>query len=155
MSEDHGYRIGLARGNGPVSRLIKRETRSPYSHAYLLTPKRKVLESVAWHGMRVRKWEPGEVETTDFFAVSDCRLDQWQDVEAWMRDAVRRGVKYDYRAIFRWAAKLPMHVNGKVFCSEAIECGFKFAKRPLFSCEPQYVSPRDFSINNQLYPLAP
>ena len=152
---DNGYRIGLSRGSGPISRLIKRETRSEYSHGYLLTSARIVVESVAWHGCRVRRWEPNEMVDTDYFGVADRSLDQWQAVEDYMRDAVTRGVRYDYRAIIRWMIKLPMGENNKAFCTELLEAGAVAAGDPLFRCEPQYVSPRDHSICRRLYPLPP
>ena len=154
-SIDHGYRIGLSKGNGPISRLIKRETRSEYSHGYLLTPNKFVVESVAWDGMRVRKWSPSEIETVDFFDVSDRSLQTWEEIEETMREWVKQGIRYDYRSIVRWMVKLPMHKNGKVFCTEALELAGQMAGDPLFRSEPQYISPRDHSIIIRLFPRPP
>ncbi|MFA6043366.1 MAG: hypothetical protein WC718_00150 [Phycisphaerales bacterium] len=157
--QDHGYRIGLVKGRGLVSRLISREIRDDKTHGYLLCPQRltvrEVVESVAGPGMRVREWDPAETKTADFYDVGGRTLAQWQSVERLMREWVAMGVKYDYPGILSWRAKLPMSVNGKLFCTEALELADQMAGDPLFRCAPHYISPRDFDINLRLIPRLP
>ena len=157
--QDHGYRIALVRGRGVISKLISRETRNEKTHGYLLCPRRgavrEVVESVAGPGMRVREWCPEETKTAEYFDVEGRTLAQWQAIERYMREWAAMGIKYDYPGILSWRAKLPMSVNGKLFCTEALESAGQMAGDPLFRCAPHYISPRDFDINQRLIPRLP
>lgn len=113
-------RIALFRGTGVVSRLIRWQTRSEYSHAALVLPDSldRVVESREFAGVQLRTLTEHEMRAVDYYAVPSMTDDQY----ALVMDAARReiGKPYDYWSVARFLSKRPARENGKWFCSEFV-----------------------------------
>lgn len=106
----------LFRGRGFVSRLIRWQTRSCYSHAALLLPDGRVVES--WQGAGVRITRLEDWQDVDVFDVAGMTPAQWERAIAFALRQVGHG--YDYWAIVRFISRERMPENNRWFCSELV-----------------------------------
>jgi len=132
-----------------ISRLIRFQTRSKYSHTALLTSDNTVIE--AWHKGGVQEvasistlHTPGtKVDVFEFTWKVDKEL-----IEEFARKQV--GCKYDFLAILRFLSRRPYTENDRWFCSELIASAAEYAGYPLIRLPSYEVSPRDIAGSAKL-----
>ena len=132
-----------------ISRLIRFQTRSKYSHTALLTSDNTVIE--AWHKGGVQEvasistlHTPGTiVDVFDF----TWNVDE-EGIEEFARKQV--GCSYDFLAILRFLSRRSYTENKKWFCSELIASATEYAGYPLIRLPSYEVSPRDIAGSAKL-----
>lgn len=109
-------RVLLFRGRGLISTAIRWQTRSEYSHAALLMPDGRILES--WQGAGVRVKEITDWADVDRFTVPALTETGWGKVLdfAW----AQIGAGYDYTGVLRFVSRRKSPENGRWFCSELV-----------------------------------
>lgn len=143
-------KLALYRGTSLVSRLIRWQTRSVYSHAAMLMDDDTVYE--AWHRGGVShaptlgfNHSPGTmVELYTFFATDD----QLAKIEAFLKSQV--GCKYDWLSVIRFVTRFRTTDGSKSrwFCSELVFAALDAAGiPPLSRIEPHLITPRDLGMS--------
>ncbi len=115
--------VCLHRGSSLVSRLIRLQNRSDYSHASLVLPTGEHIESregkgVLWHE-RFTLTNP--TERVDWFAVNG--MDGAQLDHLWAFLKAQRGKAYDWPMVFGFISRSRTEGHesgGKWFCSELV-----------------------------------
>jgi len=131
-------RIGLHRGASWISKAIRWQTRSEYSHASLCFSD-CIIESMEGHGVRLLgRYERGQ--TVDLYRVAarDIERDVWQFA------AAQLGKGYDWTMVLRFLTRRQesRSSTGKWFCSELVFASLQQAGVNLLErCEPWEVSP--------------
>jgi len=110
------YRILLFRGKGPISRAIRWQTRSQYSHAALQLPSGAIVES--WQGAGVQYREDVSYANVDAFTVPSMTKDQWIVAAQFCLSHI--GDRYDYRGVFRFLTRVKPRWDNRWFCSELV-----------------------------------
>jgi uncharacterized protein YycO len=136
------FSISLHRGTALVSRLIRWQTRSEYSHAGIVLPDQSFIE--AREGKGVRQFprltaNPGE--TIDLFEV-DVTETQSEDITWFLIQQL--GKPYDWTMVARFITRRDetRASSGKWFCSELVFAAFQQAGVDLLrGTEPWEVSP--------------
>jgi uncharacterized protein YycO len=121
-----GLRIGLHRADGWVSKAIKWQTRSDYSHASLVLPDNTVLESMQGRGVVKYRSVQGCAEVVDLFSVTAlARVHN----DALQFALEQLGKPYDYTMVARFISRRPANraESGKWFCSELVFAAFAHA----------------------------
>jgi len=144
-------KVLLYQGRSWISKAIKWQTRSKYSHVAVELNDGSVIE--AWHKGGVRRiinpWV-GHTNRTrvDFFSVNADFAPA--TLETWLRQQV--GMKYDFGAIARFMSRRNEPADDRWFCSELVTYGFRVAGLDLLheSIPASHVSPRDVSISPYL-----
>lgn len=140
-------RILLYQGKSVISRIIRWQTRSRYSHAAIELDSRQIIE--AWHVGGVRLLESVYEGHTPRTVVDCFEVDGDYDgdaVEGWLLRQV--GQKYDFTAIARFMSRRDHPTNGKWFCSELTAEAFKIGGLELLRrIPPSHISPRDLSLS--------
>lgn len=106
----------LFKGRGIISTLIRWQSRSQYSHAALLMPDGRIIESWQGDGVRIKTvtdWT--DIEIYDVEGMTDF---QWELALDFARDLVGHG--YDYKAVLRFVSRRPASDNERWFCSELV-----------------------------------
>ena len=145
--------VALFKGRSLISRLIRWQTRSEYSHAALWLPEtEEVIE--AWHRGGVRRGPIHNVHTpgteVDIFSVDlplarsyeEPLLDQYED--RMMQFATKQvGGRYSFRSVFRFLSRRSAeHRPGIWFCSELVTRAFRIGGASLLERIPsEHVSP--------------
>jgi len=112
-------KILLFKGKTVISRFIRWQTRSPYSHAALLLDDgRSIIESVEGAGVRERFLTEDDAGGFDAFMVPGLSPTQAAAVISFAR--AQLGRKYDYWAIIRFIDRERMPENDRWFCSELV-----------------------------------
>lgn len=145
--------ILLYRGKSWVSKLIRFQTRSVYSHASLYVPKIGNFE--AWHKGGVRCTDSPSVGHTpgtpvDAFRVTMAQVHAEQIIQ-FVQGQV--GKDYDFRSVFRFLTRRPEHPTdkNKWFCSELVFAAFEHGGIKLLErIEPWAVSPAILSYSPYL-----
>lgn len=143
--------IALYKGKSTISRLIRWQTRSQYSHAAALLDDGSVIE--AWHigGVRhapslMANHTPGT--QVDIYTVP-CAVRQQKVYETFL--VAQIGKKYDFKSVFRFASHVSARETGKWFCSELVTAALNEANlNPLARINPAEVSPQLLSISPEL-----
>jgi uncharacterized protein YycO len=137
--------IALHKGKSVVSRLIRWQTRSEYSHASLLLEDGCVIESregsfrTGPGGVRKLSSMPAN-ETVDLFRV-EAPVD-WPTMLTWLNGQI--GKPYDWTMVARFISRrqASRKESGKWFCSELVFAALqKGGVNLLARCEPWEVSP--------------
>ena len=122
MSKLH---IALFRGTSLVSRVIKWQTRSMYSHAAFYWPDTQTVVE-AWHIGGVRQGcihaahTPGTI--VDYYSVDLPEERSEEEVYLWLMGQV--GKAYDYRGVLKFISRRKAAIKeGKWFCSELVMSG--------------------------------
>ena len=132
-----------------ISRLIRFQTRSKYSHTALLTSNDTVIE--AWHKGGVQEVEsPSTLHTAG--TVVDVFDFTWKvDAEAIEEFARKQiGCRYDFLAILRFLSRRSYAENDRWFCSELIASACERAGSSLVNLPASQVSPRDIAASVKL-----
>lgn len=108
--------ILLFRGRGLISRLIRWQTRSVYSHAAIMTRAGTIIE--AWHRGGVREKNLSDYRDIDFFVVPDMSPEQWDRAIAFARGQL--GKRYDYLGVIRFVTRRRHLSSRRMFCSELV-----------------------------------
>jgi uncharacterized protein YycO len=119
----------LFRGRGIISMLIRWQSRSPYSHAALLMPDGRIVESWQGSGVRIKSvkdWT--DIEIYDVVAMDDFA---WSLALDFAADLVGSG--YDYKAVMRFVSRRPASDNERWFCSELVFAALQSAGISLLS----------------------
>lgn len=143
-------KIALFKGNGLVSRLIRWQTRSDYSHAAVIGPSGEVYESREFKGVRKLRTlaEAAGVAKVDVFEVQtvpeqDLRILAYLDLQV--------GKGYDYWSILRFVSRRNKEnrwSRSRLFCSEYVFLAFAEAGIALLSrVESSQVSPALLSMS--------
>jgi uncharacterized protein YycO len=121
-----GLRIGLHRSDGWVSKAIKWQTRSDYSHASIVLADDTVLESMQGRGVVWGRKVQDCAEPVDLFAVTALARVHHDALEFAKRQL---GKPYDYTMVARFISRRPAHraESGKWFCSELVFAAFAHA----------------------------
>lgn len=151
-------RIALYQGKSPISRLIRWQTRSPYSHAAFLLDDGSVIEawqpcvreiSPARHSSLAtrhfaalsRQHTPGT--TVDIFKfVAPLTADENRQLEFLARRDV--GTPYDYRGIIRFLTRQRDGRSRRLFCSEQVFARCRQIGRPLLERTEAWRVPPDW-----------
>lgn len=115
-------RIALYQGKSWISKLIRWQTRSKYSHAAFLLDDDTVIE--AWQpcvrhvaNLSAQHTPGTQVDIFNF-------VEPLTDAEKWRLECLARkdiGTPYDYRSIFRFLTReRPPGIDAKLFCSEQV-----------------------------------
>jgi uncharacterized protein YycO len=134
-------RIGLHRSEGWISKAIKWQTRSDYSHASLVLPDDTVLESIQGRGVVHGRKVESCVECVDLFAVKALTRVH-NDALAFAISQL--GKPYDYTMVARFVTRRTesTRTKEKWFCSELVFAAFLHAGLPLLrDTQPWEVSP--------------
>ena len=149
-------RIGLYRGTGAVGWLIKKQSRSVYSHAALLVPgsSNRVIESREFKGVQLATLTDNDKLAIDWFAIPSMTDEQYQVAFDFALKQI--GMPYDYWSVARFLSKTPARENGKWFCSELVfksiaETGVRLLKR----IESAEVSPGLLSFSPLMIQVSP
>ena len=144
-------RILAYKGIGPISKAIRWQTRSPFSHVAMELNDGTVVE--AWH-------KGGVVHASDFRAmhtpgtqvVAYKILGGFDEVatEEFLLEQV--GKKYDFQSVFRFVSRRKAPANDKWFCSELVEVGLLEGGLRLLNGPPSEHSPRDTVMSPVLLP---
>ena len=139
-------RVLLFSGDGLISKLIKWQTRSIFSHVGVLTDDGKVLEAIEGSGVRIRDWAEEDKRNTVQFTVDGLGQEGWEKTIAFMKAQI--GKKYDWWAIIRFVSRRYMPDNDHWFCSELVftavrEGGVHLLRR----IRPSEVSPGGLSTS--------
>jgi uncharacterized protein YycO len=138
--------IAQYRGTSFISRAIRLQTRSEYSHTAILLNDGSVYES--WYGVGVAHsgslselHSPGTV--VDLFEVVP-------DVD-WVAAKVfimaRLGEDYDLPAVIRFVTRFRSKPNNKWFCSELVAAALSAGGVDLQHLPPSMLSPRDIGMS--------
>jgi uncharacterized protein YycO len=138
-------KILLYKGKSIISRLIKIQTRSKYSHAAVMMHDGSVIEAWAAGGVRRipnpfeghTKGTPIDVYTVEAGYNSDL-------VEQYLSKQI--GKKYDYKSVGRFLSRRSAPDNNKAFCSELVLEAFRNGKLKLLNGNPAEQSPRDVGM---------
>jgi len=137
-------RIGLYKGRSLISRLIRWQTRSTYSHASLILPDNTVIE--AWTGgVRWQRIHDGHTKGTvvDVFepiGVFTAGIFNSLAVEQFARSQIGKG--YDYLSVARFVTRTRGDRQARWFCSELVfQAYLAGGLRLLERIEPWAVSP--------------
>ena len=135
-------RILAYKGVSLISKAIRWQTRSPFSHIAVELDDKTVVE--AWH-------KGGVVHTSSFRAVHTPGTEvvafniiqpyNAYEVERFLLDQV--GKKYDFQSVFRFVSRRKAPANDKWFCSELAEAAFIEGGLRLLNGLPSEHSPRD------------
>lgn len=141
-------KICLHRGRGFISRIIRWQTRGPYSHASILLDDGRVLESREFKGVRILdKLSPARGESIDIFEITAPLPNEAAAIQ-WALKQV--GKKYDYHSIIRFVTRQQQDRtdSGKWFCSEYVFATIaKAGLRLLSRIEPWAVDPNRLSTS--------
>jgi uncharacterized protein YycO len=141
--------ILLFRGRGLISSLIRWQTRGEYSHAALLMPDGRIIES--WQGDGVRIKTLADWVGVDAYTVVGMTDEQWERAFEFARSQLGRG--YDYWAIVRFISRDKMPENERWFCSELVFAALAHARvAALARIEPWAVSPGLLNLSPLLVP---
>ena len=116
-------RILAYKGISPLSRIIRWQTRSEYSHI-AIEYDGIVIEALGTLGRVVLARDYREFHTdgteVDVFAVPGLYADL-----AWRWALEQVGLPYDYRGVMKFVSRRPAAINGRWLCSElaAAACG--------------------------------
>ena len=150
-------RIALYQGTSFISRLIRWQTRSPYSHAAWLSSNGDVIE--AWqpcvrlvHSLS-EQHTPGTV--VDLFEfVTPLRAKEIQEI--WRLALKQVGTPYDYLAVLRFVSRKASRERWeeKLFCSEMVFGNAWDAGRELLARTEAWRVPPDWIARSPLLRLS-
>ena len=137
-------RIGLFRGRGTVSTLIRWQTRSKYSHAGIFISDNTVMEAWPTKGVRINTLL--DLSDIDFFDLETTPRQEAKIIEFFQK---QMGKPYDYFGVFNFITKFPSFKPYESwFCSEIVFAALQEAGILLLrDIEPNKVSPFHISIS--------
>lgn len=149
----------MYRGKSLVSKAVKLQTRSPYSHAAVQFSDGKIIE--AWHTGGKWPWEgtvrwiahPWEGHSPN------TPVDTYLLAESYEEDAAREyaelqtGKKYDFSSVFRFVSRRDAASNDKMFCSELAWEICNAGGLVLLHANPAHLAPGHLVMSPHTYKL--
>lgn len=138
-------RILAYKGISPISKAIRWQTRSEFSHIAVELDDSSIIE--AWHKGGVqhvdsfRTLHTAGTQVVAYKLGFDLTEEERTDLESWLKKQV--GKKYDFMSVARFVTRRKVPANDKWFCSELAEQGFVYINRRLLNGNPSEHSPRD------------
>jgi hypothetical protein len=147
-------RVALFRGGDPIAKIVRWQTRSPFSHAALLLPcGKRVIESYPGSGVRIRHLDAADWKNIDLFEVEGLTPDLSRQALAFCER--ERGKGYDWRSVLRFVSRTPARENGRWFCSELVFGALAHVGlRVLARIEAHNVSPGMLALSHHLKPCS-
>ncbi len=147
-------RVALFSGGDPIAKVVRWQTRSPYSHAAFLLPcGTRVIESYPGVGVRIRHLSREDWDHIDLYEVEKLTLDLSRQVLAFCER--ERGKGYDWRSVLRFVSRTSAKENGRWFCSELVFAALQHVRIDLLArIEAHNVSPGMLGLSHRLKPLA-
>lgn len=133
-------------GKSWVSKAIRFQTRSDYSHVALEMDDGRVYE--AWHigGVRLLpSFRDGHHPGTPVDVFHPILHTDENAVRPFLDAQV--GKKYDFKSVARFLTRRDAPEDGKWFCSELVMVAFNKLEMPLLHTPPWSASPRDVCIS--------
>lgn len=147
--------IALYRGKSMISKAIRWQTRSDYSHAAWVCPDFSVIEAWWPHGVR-HVADPFLLHTEDteidLWAVSGLTAQQEREVERFLR--LQLGKRYDMRGVFQFLSRRPCPQNERWFCSELVAAALDLAGAPLLHAAPHLLAPGHLPWSTRMHLVA-
>ena len=137
------------RGVSVVSKLIKLQTRSDYSHVAVELTDGGVIE--AWQSGGVRRIDNAFIDHSPRTVIDAYRVSAYFDeaaVEEYLYNSI--GQAYDFSSVLRFVTRRHATDNTKKFCSELVELAFKAGGCNLLNGNPSEHSPRDTLLSPHL-----
>jgi len=135
-------RILAYKGISPISKAIRWQTRSEFSHIAVELDDGSVVE--AWHKGGVQHARNFRENHTAGTRVSAYNI-AWKFNEPaaveWLLE--QTGKKYDFSSVFRFMTRRDAPANDKWFCSELAETAMLKGGLRLLNGNPSHHSPRD------------
>lgn len=138
-------RILQYKGISLTSRLIRFQTRSPYSHTAVELDDGRVVE--AWRrGVHViSDFREGHTKGTEVHGYDiEGDIDS-KEAEHWLMSQV--GKKYDFLSVARFATRRQAPANDRWFCSELALYAIHVGGVKLLNGNPSAMSPRDVALS--------
>lgn len=144
-------KVLLYQGVSVISKIIRWQTRSQYSHAAVELEDGSVIE--AWHrGVEhVKDFRTNHTNGTivDVFGIK-APPENIKKAELNFKKQVGR--KYDFQGVANFLTREDANVDERLFCSESTMTGFNDAGIFLLErIKPNLVSPRDINLSPLLY----
>jgi uncharacterized protein YycO len=133
--------VALFKGKGFISKAIRLQTRSPYSHAGIIVGN-TLYE--AWHVGGVQK---GRIATDPFVEFECPSLLDGDDVRIVTFLESVLGMPYDWIMVARFLTRRAARENERYFCSELVMDAFRHVGIDLLHAESHNVSPRDLALS--------
>ena len=132
-------------GISPLSRLIRWQTRSIYSHI-AISHEGQVVEALGTRGRVVLAKDFREYHTPGT-VVTVLEVPGVDDDAAWDFALEQVGKPYDYRGIVRFVTRQSYHQNGRWFCSELASAACSAGGVELLRIPHHESSPRDVAAS--------
>ena len=137
------------KGKSWISKMIKFQTRSEYSHVAIGV---KDTYFEAWHKGGVREFDLNDKEkhssdTPITFTTLDVKVDE-ESVYLFLKSQV--GKKYDFKSVLRFVSRRDVRADGKWFCSELVAAALKYGGVEIQHLPYSYLSPRDVMMSPYL-----
>lgn len=144
-------RVALFSGGDPIAKVVRWQTRSPYSHAAFLLPcGTRVIESYPGVGVRIRHLSREDWDHIDLYEVEKLTLDLSRQVLAFCER--ERGKGYDWRSVLRFVSRTSAKENGRWFCSELVFAALQHVRIDLLArIEAHNVSPGMLALSHKLH----
>ena len=140
-------KILLFRGRGIISKMIQWQCRSEYSHAAILMPDGRIVESWQGDGVRCKRMKSWDGVTA--FSVPMATDDDWAAVIEFAKSKV--GERYDYKSVLQFVSRRKADDNNRWFCSELVFAAFQNAGIDLLArVSAANVSPGDLCLSPYL-----
>ena len=139
------------RGKSIVSKLIRWQTRSEYSHIAVELDDGSIIEAWLTDGVIHRdSFNEGHTDGTpvDFFRIKG--LADSSRAEEFLWEQVGKKKKYDWISVFRFLWHTPAENNNRWFCSELAEKALETASNKLLRGNCSEHSPRDTAMSTLL-----
>lgn len=128
------------KGTSWISKAIRFQTRSPFSHIGIQLDDGSIIE--AWHKGGVQHVANASVLHTPGTEVHVYRIDADLDTETAERFLLEQvGKKYDFRSVARFLSRRKSSANDKYFCNELAEYACLFAGTRLLNGKPSEHAP--------------
>jgi uncharacterized protein YycO len=143
-------RLLAFKGNSLISKLIRWQTRSEYSHIAIELDSGEIIE--AWHrgGVQIHSCRGGLLDVheegteIDIYSI-DTTLAQETVLTQWLKAQV--GDRYDFRSVFRFLSRRPASENNRWFCSELAAKAAENVGLELQRAPAHHLSPRDLAMS--------
>jgi uncharacterized protein YycO len=140
-------RILAYQGKSIISKLIKLQTRSPYSHVAVQLDDETVIETWGLVGVR-HVASPKEAHNPNTMIHAFEVIPEYDQELVLKFLKSQLGKKYDYRAIVRFLTRRDSPLDNRWFCSELVLTAFRKAGVDLLARIPaSHTSPRDIVMS--------
>ena len=158
--------LGFYSGTSLISRLIRWQTWSKYSHVSMIIADsdnvKKWIEYEAWHVSDKTKWyrplagyfqkvpfgkNHKKGTKVDLFEVEGITSLQIDLCKEQAENFARKKIPYDYSGVSGFLVRKPYGDNNKLFCSESIVEILKFASIKIINVESYKTSPGTLSLS--------